>query len=318
MEKIVVEIAGKFQKFDCDNQGKSLSIKIGRDLLNDVIIADSYIGGKQLIVSPSSHNDGFLKVTCLDKTNPVLINNKIISDREFELISGDEVTVGRTRITFYAEGHSVPVARTFSVSNWLHNHKLKPLISCLMLALLFGISFFMFYLSVHIEPEWGKLSVQAIVSVITAFIWASCWSLSGRFLTKQSYFFSHMFFSAFALGLLVLLGDIYSYFDYYFSSVLLGAVIDWVVSFVILGFLIGLNLTLVTHSSGAFKKGFISGACLLVLSSSMTYLMKDEYSNTPSHTVTIKPGFMPVPTPLSPEKYIERYDDLFAELASDD
>lgn len=315
METVITGIGRRYQKYNFSTDASGPKLTVGRGFSNDIIVADPYVGQCQIILRPSTNNNCWT-VTNVDQTNPVLVNRRKIEESDFELKSGDEITVGRTSIRFFTEDHDIAKTREFSFANWLHNHKFRPLIACVMLLILFAVTLWKSYLETTTELEWGKLSVEAIFPLVLAFIWASGWSLTGRFIKSNHYFFSHLFFSALSFTLLILLADIYSYFDYISSSTIIGDLIDWLISIVIIGLLIGFNLALVSYSPGAFKKGMISSAAIFGIIASLVYLYQDEYDNTPVHSTAVKPSYIPTPSGEKIEQYIKNYNDIFEALSS--
>ena len=317
MKKIVLEIDGQYSKYEFSGATTASRLTIGRAFSNDIIIADSYVGSSQLILTPSEDNKYCWKLTIVDHTNPVLLNRKKPEGSECGLQSGDSLTIGRTTITFYNEDHVISDTKAFSFANWLHNHQLNPLFACLMLLALFAITLIMSILDTSVDLEWGKYSAIAMIPVALSFIWASGWSLIGRFLKTDYYYFSHVFLTAFCFSLLMLSGEVYSYFDYIFSSVLVGELVDLSISILIFGLLISFNLALVSNGSRPLRSGMLSSACIVGLITAVIYLYADDYENEPSHTATIKPSYVPTPAPQNVDRFIEEYRDLFAQLNSE-
>ena len=316
METLILKIGDSYNKYYLDSDGAS-GLSLGRAFSNDIIITDPYVGEFQLRVglSPGSEYDWHIEIT--DQTNPIFLNGKNIESEGVDLRSGDKLTTGRTSIEFYAENHAVPVTREFSIANWLHNHKFKPYIAILMLLVLFGSTMLASYLETATEPDWGSLSSVAWGYLILAFIWASGWSLAGRLLKGDYYLSSHLFFTSICLILLLLLlNDLGSYIDYMFSSTMAGEIVDWIVIVLLGGLLISFNLSLVTHSSRTFRKGLLVSACIVATITSMVYMGQDEYSNRPSHSITMKPSFTPKASSVSIDQFIGDYDEMFENLST--
>ena len=318
MESVIIKIGDVFHKHHFSNADDSSVLTIGRAFTNDVIVSDPYVGPSQIQIKLSTndtHSHDW-HVCNVDDTNPVFLNKKINETPEFYLSSGDEITIGRTSMTFFKEDHAIQKTREFSFTNWLHHHKFKPLIASVMLMLLFVIALWMSYQETSSELDWGELSGVAIVFVIFAIIWASGWSLTGRLLKSNHYFFSQLFFTSICLSVFLLAGDLYSYVDYFFSSSLAGEIVDWLTTILFFGLLIGFNLTLITHAPGAFRKGLIASAIFLGVIVSLVHQNKDEYSNQPVHSGVIKPSYVPTTAVLRIDNYIDNYNVLFDRLSS--
>lgn len=315
MEALILKIGDSYNKNYLDSDGAT-GLSLGRAFCNDIIITDPYVGEFQLKValSPGSEYDWHIKIT--DRTNPVFLNGRNIESEAFDLRSGDKLTIGRTNIVFYSENHAVPVTRKFSIANWLHNHKFKPFIALLMLLSLFGLAMLASYLEMATEPDWSSLSSVAWGYLILAFIWASGWSLAGRLLKGDHYLSSHLFFTSICLILLLLLNDLGGYIDYMFSSTLAGELVDWIVIILFSGLLISFNLSLATHSFRTFRNGMLVSACIFTTIALMAYIGQEEYSNSPSHSFTMKPSFTPTASSVSINLFISDYDEMFEELTT--
>lgn len=319
MEALILKIGDSYTKYSLDSTGdndNAMGLSLGRAFSNDIIITDPYIGEFQLKVGGAASSDYDWHIEITNQTNPVFLNGRDVESKGVDLRSGDKLMIGRTSIVFYTEDHAVPVTREFSFANWLHNHKFKPYIAVLMLLVLFGLTMLVYYLEIATKPDWGELSSFASAYLVMVFVWASGWSLAGRLLKGDYYLSSHLFFTSICIILMLLFDDLGSNIDYIFSSVMAGEIIDWVVITLLYGLLIGFNLSLVSHSSRAFRNGMLVSVCIVVASVSMFYMNLEEYSNTPSHSVTIKPSFIPKASPVNVDQFIGDYDQMFNQLST--
>jgi hypothetical protein len=315
MEALILKIGDEYTKYYLDSDGAA-GLSLGRAFTNDIIITDPYVGESQLRVGLSSDSEYDWHIEITDQTNPVFLNGKDVGSAGVDLRSGDQLTTGRTSIAFYTEDHAVPATREFSFTNWLHNHKFRPYIAILMLLVLFGSTMLAAYLETSTVPDWSEISAVANGYLLLAFFWASGWALAGRLLKGDYYFSSHLFFTSICLLLLLVLDSLGSYIDYIFSSLLAGEIVDWIVIVLIGGLLIGFNLSLVTHSSRTFMKGVLVSTCLVGIIASMVYMSEEDYSSTPSHSVTIKPSFIPRASSVSIDQFIDDYDEMFDKLST--
>jgi ribosome-associated protein YbcJ (S4-like RNA binding protein) len=315
MAALILKIGDKYSKHYFAGDDVS-GLSLGRAFTNDIIIDDPYVGETQLQITAST-KDGFdWNATITDHTNPVFVNKNILERRDVDLRSGDVISVGRTSIAFYNEAHAVPATREFSFTNWLQNHKFKPYISLLCLVILFGVAILLGYLGTSSKPNWGDLSYAAYGTVITALLWAAGWSLAGRLLKGESYFFSQLFFTSLCLALILSVSNLGDYVDYIFASQIAGKVVDWFTGLALGGLLLGLNLTLVSNSPRIIRKGVLINACIAGAVAFMVYLGQPDYSNRPSHSITIKPSFIPTISAISIGQYITSYNELFSSLST--
>lgn len=319
MASVIVKVGDSLHKYSAaDGESASPLVTIGRAFSNDVILTDPYIGPSQLEIHNTDNSEYDWHVRITDSTNPVFRNNKIIDSAGFDISSGDEIAIGRTNITIFSGEHEVAETREFSFTNWLHNHKFKPLIASAMFLFLLGVTLLMGYLELSTELLWTDLSAIVIVVAVVAFLWASGWALVGHLFKGHHHFFSHLFFTSISFILFLITADMASYVDYIFNSKLAGEIIDWSIVILLSGVLFGFNLALVSFSPGAFRNGLIASICIWGVVLSLDYLYQENYSNQPEHSVTIKPSYIPTGSAVSIEVYIEGYDALFEELALSD
>lgn len=315
MKSVIVKVGDVFYKRSFSDSDDGRSLTIGRAFSNDVILGDPYVGPSQLELNLTAEDGYDWRVSIRDNTNPVFLNKKIVEEPGFSIRSGDQLTIGRTSVAIYTEDHGIPETREFSFTNWLHNHKFKPLIASAMLILLIVLSLWAGYIELVSEPDLGDLSVVAIIVIVIALVWASVWSLAGQILKGNHYFFSHMFFTALCFSLFTLTGDLHTYIDYFFSNAQAGVITQWFILILLWGLMIGFNLALVTYSARALRTGLIVSVCILGTYATLLYLYQDDYSNRPIHSVTIKPAYIPTTSPVSIETYIDKYNALFDKLA---
>ena len=318
MNSIIVKVGDVIYKHQLADSDAGRPLTIGRAFSNDVILADPYVGPSQLTLQQADGDDCDWRVSNGDETNPVFLNKKIVDEKAFNIHSGDELTVGRTSVAIYNEDHAIPETREFSMTNWLHNHKFKPLITSAMLVMLVAVTLLIGYLELSSEPDYGDFAVAAIIVIVSTLLWAAIWSLAGHLLKGNHYFFSHLFFTALCFSLFAITGDIHTYIDYFFSNSQAGVITQWIFSILLWGLLIGFNLALVTYSSRAFRNGLVASVCILGTYGTLLYLYQDDYSDQPDHSVTIKPSYVPTTTPVTIDTYVENYNVLFDTLASVD
>ena len=263
MESVIIKVGDVLHKHPntCTDNTSSI-LTIGRAFSSDVVLTDPYIGPSQLELHDTENNECDWHVTITDNTNPVFLNDKIIEASGFDICSGDEITIGRTNISIFSSEHEVAKTRAFSFTNWLHNHKFKPLITTAMFLFLLAVTLLMSYLELTTELVWTEMSITIIVAAVLTFLWSSGWALVGHLLKGNHHFFSQLFFTSISFILFLITADVASYVDYSFNSRLAGEIASWLIVILLSGVLFGFNLALVTYSPGAFRNGLIASICI--------------------------------------------------------
>ncbi len=313
METIVIKAGSRYQKFSTASADSVLTI--GRAYSNDIIVSDPYVAAQE---AELYWQEGAWYLRTLDNTNPVLLNSYELENGQGRLQSGDEIALGKSRIQVFAENHAVEPAREFTLANWLSQHRFKPLLSFAMLAVLFLSYAGIASLSVYEKMETGKVFAEALWFPVLALVWAGLWSLTGRFLRHQHYFFSHLFFTALLLTLMEVLSGLPGYINFMFSIGMSVIVLYWIISGILFGVLLSFNLSLASNLKNTLRKGLLISACIMGLFAAINYFEKDDYSNRPTFAVSIKSPPAPVFNVASIDEYVSSYDELFDKLAKEE
>ncbi len=311
MGQIVLQVDGVLHKIALPAGG---AVSVGRAYSNDLTIGDSYMAPEQLRIRASDEDALLFSVENLDATNPIFLNRKRVADANFTLNSGDRLSIGRSGIVLYAPSHPIEQTKHFS---WLERLQHSPyfwLISILSVLVLYVVLLRREYSLVFSEPVWGQLIVRAFAPIVFTVIWASIWSLIGRFLRTDSHFFTHLFLMAVSLILLSMLDGLHTFFDYFFSSNVLGLLVGALSIAAVFGVMLGLHLLLVIQSPKSLRFGLCTSSTVVGLALLALYLSQAQYSNTPHHSRVIKAPWVPTPKVVQVPTYIERYDKLFDQL----
>ncbi|MCR8923823.1 FHA domain-containing protein [Dasania sp. GY-MA-18] len=311
MEKIIIKNGNNFHQFVTD---KALSI--GRGFDNDIISNDPHIGNKQLSISSNPEKPGSWLITVNDQTNPVLINKRPVSSPSFVAYSGDDIVVGRSHFTLYSPDHAVAPTRAFTFTNWLHSHKLKPLLSIGLVALVFALSVVFDALASFTEINWKALISNNIFAIILITVWAACWSLVGKLQRQHHHFFSHLFFAAGVLGLSLLWESLNEYVIYFSPSYFINEFLPWLMAIVCLGLAIAFSLNLSSNTSRFLMKGMLTSFAIIGVFFIIAVFDKQEFSNNPEFVVTLKPPFAPKSSTVAAKEHVSSYQQLFEKLES--
>ena len=152
MDTLVVQIGVKHGRVAELARSHDARLSVGRGYNNDLVLTDQHVAPRQLEFRRKGDQWHML---VLDHTNRVLLNSKKISIDSTSVNSGDQVTIGRTRLSLYSAEHPVEHTRKLVLSNWLALENTGLVIHILVLL---GVSLFdvSISLSAGYADEGGK------------------------------------------------------------------------------------------------------------------------------------------------------------------
>ncbi len=316
MAIIVFQVGKSHHKLNLDSTRDDAKLLVGRAFESDFILPDSHIAARQFLIRKNNASTDSWRLTNLDGTNPLSINNKPTSARETIINSGDKLSIGRTTMHVFSERHPVADVRKIGFAHSIQKTLLQPAIAIAALICVFGLMMISSYLTSCSEPKWGQFASTSIGLPVVILIWAGVWSLSGRFLRHHHYFFPHLFFSSMAVNLLIVFESVGGYVDFLFSSVLAGGLVAWLSAPVIIGVAIGYNLKLATAVSRPFVKGMVTSLGITVVIGALALLNQDGIEQfAPTYSKSFKPPYVPVTSVVETTKYIDSYSRIFQELS---
>lgn len=293
MAKIIFQIIRpgtsypEFMKFDLNE------IKIGRGLDNDLIVNDPFVSSCHLVLR---FKENGWRMEDQNSVNGVFVKKISKVVREAELLSGDEIKIGKTKIRIFNEGHPVGAAKPMEFRNAflksIDNYKSLYII---LLALI-GISAMLDYLMSFEKLTLGHLLIMPVGILICCLIWASIWAFIGRVCLHKANLKLHMTICCFFTILIFLVGDILRIFDYLSSHMLLVVLIDAFISAALFALLLMGHLAVSTNLS--FKTRTISS---IGITSTVLFIVflgylsfKDEFHLDPIWDATLKPPFVKI------------------------
>lgn len=280
------------------------SITIGRAFDNDLILSDQTIDAHHAVI----HEDENQQIQLIDtnSVNGVWDNRHQRIKENVTLNSGDEYTLGKTRIRVYKTNH--PVTKTININfvdTVIHHFGKTPAMIVTAL-LLIGATINETWLNMFSEVKWETITGAVMLLLSMVVIYALFWALIGRIVKHEMRFKSQFtiislyLFISFALQCvneLVLYNTLESIGSFIFA---------FINNFILLTLLFWLNLYIATNQS-AKQRWKISAALSLVFISMVLYQDITNYFNfstRPDYITEIKPPVMRIAEGVSQEEFI--------------
>ena len=319
MEKLIIQQDRRHGRISDFVKSSGETLTLGRGFNNDVILSDHFIAAEQVRFD---YEQGQWKLTLLDDTNPVLLNDKPISKDAITIESGDQLIVGRTHLILLLSNHPLERTRKLMLSNWMYHNGLRLALPLVMLLISALLEVFTEYQEITGKIRWGQLVAGGLAYVLFITFWAGCWALVGRLLRHQPHFCAQLFYTALTMAVLNIGMLFYGYTEYATSNIILGYVIEWGFLLIVLSILLKFNLT---YASELKNRGWISLSIIAVsmlFTFSMTYLEQRDFSTRPDYSETVKPPLAKWSSDKSIEVYMidvsVQFEELEKLLNSDD
>jgi hypothetical protein len=290
MDELVVQIAVKHGRVAELARSRAGKLSIGRGYDNDLVLTDQHVAPRQL---EFSQENGQWLMRVLDNTNPVLLNDRRVGGESTPVSSGDQVTIGRTRLSLYSTDHPVHHTRKLVLSNWLTLENTGSLLPILVLLGVCLIDLVILYFESSTDLKWEASAYEILISGLIIVLWAGIWALTGRVLRHQHHFGLQLIATAAVSLFATVIGFAAVQFSYPFHSVNVSEFLDWAVFFVVLVVLFRINLLIATNISDTLLGAISMAVLVVVVSYAFTIFGEDDVIQfQPEHANTLKPpGF---------------------------
>lgn len=287
MDTLVVQIGVKHGRVAELARSRDARLSVGRGYDNDLVLTDQHIAARQL---EFRREDDQWHMRVLDHTNPVLLNSKKISSDSTPVNSGDQVTIGRTRLSLYSADHPVEHTRKLVLSNWLALENTGLVIPILVLLGVSLLDLGLNYFEGSTDLRWEEYAYSILFSGVIVVLWAGIWAIAGRILRHQHHYGLQLMATASVSLLATMLALLGTYLAYPFHSVTVSELFDWLSLLIVLIILFHLNLLIATNT----RNTLVVATALAVVVTSVSYAFvmfgdDDEDFYIPSHSYTLLP-----------------------------
>lgn len=311
MDTLIIQVGARQGRLaeivECDGD----MVMLGRGFENDVVLYDPYVAPEQLKLIKQ---DGQWTIKILDETNPVLLNGYPIEEDDVVLNSGDKLVVGRTHISVFSKDHKFGSTRKLLFSSWLYHNRLGPFLPVFAVLFASFLSVFHDYLGLSRTIEYRSFLSQALMLILSIFLWAALWALVGRLLRHQLHFFANLLFTAIAVSVYVVVAPVGEYLEYLTGSLVFVSFFDALIFLVFLTLLLRFNLSLSSHLKNSGAVAFCVSLALLLYSYGINEFGDNDFSSYAEYENTLKPPFAKLRVSKSVEEYLSDLEDQFFKL----
>ncbi|MEJ2142191.1 MAG: FHA domain-containing protein [Gammaproteobacteria bacterium] len=311
MEALIIQHSKRPGRLSEFVKSTGTSLTLGRGFNNDVILSDHFIAAQQLRFD---YEDGAWRLKVLDNTNPVLINNKPVTEDGVVISSGDELTVGRTQLVLLTSDHPVERTRKLILSNWMSRHGPRialPIMAVVISALL---AVFSDYLQATGKIRWEQQLAGGLLYAFVVTLWAGGWALAGRLLHHKPNFFPQLFAIAVILAGFTIASLFTGYVEYATASSSFGNLVEMGFLLFIITLMLKYNLTFATELKRRGLVSFSVVALLMLFVVVLNQLEQREFNSWPEYSEVVKPPFAKWTSDESLDTFFSEVDRQFTKL----
>jgi hypothetical protein len=315
LEKIILElikdngIRRDYQVFD------HLVIRVGRAYDNDFIVADSHVSPHHFVIRV--HEQGFI-LEDLNSTNGTSVGKHKVHGQT-TLHSGDEITIGRTRLRFVMSHHQVEPALALGSPNVFFAEINRPGKAWLiMLAALLLCEL------VEHQESYKNMAVQKFVSigigmVLIVLVWAGLWAFIGRLIKHKASFNAQLSWAGLFFLAMTIFYPLADHLGYITNSAFVEMVTGSVIFGIFLAFLVAGHLTIATYISRRHMiiSSTVLSIVILTFGIVTYYASKSEFDAEPDFYATLLPPYAKLAPGITADRFIEEGQKVFLTKSND-
>ena len=312
MAKIIIEEVNRLGHVTGRHSFDQFPVTIGRGYQNDLIIDDPYVSVEHVCINET--DNGWL---IEDKQSENGIKYRLHSTQSHvnHLNSGDEMTLGRTRLRLLSPWHPVAKTHLLPTKTSLSKILAHPAVATCTVLLALILLLVENQLSTAVKTGFEKLLASAFPTFIFALVWAGIWAFVGRVITHRASFLPHFIAALMVFIISMTTASISSYITYNLSTTFPASLLE----FFIIGFTIaGLFYINLTNSTNLNKRSNLITShavawSMLLMGLFMQYVNKPEFSHAPEYASELKPPFAKVVSSQSLEDFIKDSEIVFKQ-----
>ena len=246
MVKIVIEelnLLGHVTKLHTFDR---FPISIGRGYDNDLILLDAHVSPIHLELDECK--EGW-QVKDLNSENGTVIKHRSKSTEANQLISGDDIVIGRTKLRLLLPSHPVSKTRSLAKSDDVVKKLARPVVAIPIFILAIFLLILDVQLQITSKSSVTKILTGALPLFLFSLFWAGGWAFVSRVIKHkanfQLQFVLALLFSIASVGIT----DTNSYINYISSSQLAGNITENLLSGLAFAGLLYFNLRNSTNTS---------------------------------------------------------------------
>lgn len=308
MDTLVIQTGVKHGRVAEVTRSTGARLRIGRGFDNDVVLTDRHVAPRQV----EFFRDGeHWRMRVLDRTNPVFLNDRQVTEEAPLVRPEDTLTLGRTRLSIHATDQPVEKTHRLVLAHWLARDTLSPFVPIAALALLALLDLVLTWVEGSTTLSWTELAYGQLLAVVIVTVWAGLWAVAGRIVRHQHHFGLQLMAASCIMLLTSVLVLGAEYLAYPFHDAGISEAFGWGAAFVLLAVLFHLNLVIATNLLRARAAALALSALLVAVLYGFSVFGESEEEEPlllPTYSQTL------APPPLS-SIGAGRADTYFREVA---
>jgi hypothetical protein len=310
MAKFVIEIVHPIRFLKEYKTFEGPLVRVGRGFDNDLILGDPHVSPEHLVVRAA--DEGWMAET-VDRENRMYVRKYgKVMDKAL-VNSGDEITIGRTRLRFFNPTHPVAATKLIVPTRGLLKKMGRPVNAVSLTLVCFLVFMCYVYLTSFDDISLLKLSSGAVGFLFLALLWAGIWAFVGRIIKHKTQFAAQLSLSVLFLAVLLPMMNVSEYLGYFLNSVWVEAVVGMGLLGALFAVFLVWNLGVATNVSLKRRiavSAAISGV-LISISVLLYFAFKDEFNPLPMYYATLKPPFFKIMEDQSVDQFLLKTDAVF-------
>lgn len=312
MEGIVLQVEARHGRVAEFARSLGSDLTVGRAYNNDLVLTDLHVAPHQLHFFREGEQ-WFFEIS--DQVNPVLLNKRPVTENKCAVHSGDEITVGRTKLHVFPIDHEVEPTRKLMVSNLRELENTGPWIP---LAILIGVGVidlvFNFFSS-STNLKWQEQVYVVLFSALVSVVWAGLWAIAGRILRHQHHFGLQLIVAGSFSLLITFLAFVANYFAFYAFNTTVEELFNWLIYAAALLILFRLNFIIATNIQRPLLASFIATTVLLGVIYGIYYQWdEEEIEYVPQYSEILLPPPLVLSRGESSQAYFSDLSDAFQKM----
>lgn len=301
MDTLVVKMGSKHSRVAELTRSAEGVLRVGRSFDNDLVLTDRHVAPQQI---EFCQTDAQWQMKILDRTNPVLLNNKSVEADVVPVHSGDKVMIGRTRLSLYSTSDSVEPTHKLLLSNWLTRDSRSPLLAIFFLLAVCLIDFLLTYFEGSTDLNWQEDAGSELFAAVIIVLWAGVWALAGRIFRQQHHMGLQLLATTAAYLLAVVLSAFWIIAAGSIDSVVVGEYALYLLIFVVLVVLFQLNLLIATSIRRTLTVAVVLAALVVgVPYAFFTLADSEEFEYEPEYAKELVPPLVQFDSRVTADEY---------------
>ena len=285
---------------------------VGRGLNNALIIDDPFIDAEQLrFVKQGSQ----WLVQCLAGSNPILLNNQLVTVHQLPLSVGDTLSIGQSQLAVLDAEEPLTATRKLRIKQWLQTPSWQLILPILVfLAYLLADIAYDYFLSTPVRHDSKAWTFSVLVSAAIAIIWSAIWAFIGRLNHRPLHFLQHLGAYAWISLLSFLFLPWLAYVEFASSNLSISEALSYSFAWLVLSLLIRSNLKIasdIRHPSGV---AMLLGALLCGSFFAISDAVMTDFDPRPEYSQVLQPSSIHSDSDSGMDEFFSALEPQFAEL----